>query len=75
MQVGKFLIINVNVGLRVIPLKFGTFFGACVKCNGCVHYVKECHIQIPKVNKEGEERGNNGEAKSNQPEKSIPKAM
>lgn len=27
------IIINIGMGLKMIPLKFGTLFGACFKCN------------------------------------------
>ena len=34
------MIINVRAGLVVVPLKFGTNFGACFRCNGFGHFDK-----------------------------------
>lgn len=36
------IVVNVWVGLKVIPLRFGTFFGACFKCNGFDHFARNC---------------------------------
>ena len=36
------MIINVGIGLVVVPLKFGTYFGACFRCNKFGHFAKSC---------------------------------
>ena len=40
----KLMIINVEIGLKVIPLEFETFFGACFKCNKLGHFAKNCTL-------------------------------
>ena len=32
------MIIDVGAGLVVVHIKFGTYFGACFKCNGFGHF-------------------------------------
>ena len=38
------MVINVKARLKVILLKFGTFFGACFKCNQIGHFDKDCSL-------------------------------
>ena len=40
----KQMVINVKDGLKVIPLKFGTLFGSCFKCNHLGHFAKDCKV-------------------------------
>lgn len=40
------IVVNVGVGLKVILLPLGTFFGACFKCNGFGHFVRECPSNV-----------------------------
>ena len=40
----KQMVVNVEAGLKVLPLKFGTFFGACFKCNRFGHFAKDCEV-------------------------------
>ena len=42
----KSMAINVGVGYKIIPLHFGTFFGACFKCNKFGHFAKQCPTMI-----------------------------
>ena len=39
--------INVGVGLKGIPLRFGTFFGACYKCNQFGHFARDSMVGAP----------------------------
>ena len=36
------MVINVGAGLAVVPLKFGTYFGACFRCNQFGHFARYC---------------------------------
>ena len=38
------MVINVGAGVVVVPLKFGTYFGACFRCNGFDHFARSCPI-------------------------------
>lgn len=41
------IVVNVGESLKVIPLKFGTFFGAWYKCNGFGHFARDCSLSPP----------------------------
>ena len=49
----KSMAINVEVGYKIIPLYFGTFFGAYFKCNKFGHFAKQC--PTTKESKEGKQ--------------------
>ena len=56
----KSMAINVGVGYKIIQLHFGTFFGACFKCNKFGHFAKQCPTTKASKEKVLKKRGYGG---------------